>query len=203
MNTRTKLTLTDIYKLTELCLIKSYFLYENKIRLLENAGPIGLSLVVVLSESYLQHLEQKAIAEVPPIQIQPKQNKPYVHDSHARFPSKHQANTFQEILNKQDLAIQCIIEYENGNKSFNFLDINITNTINNKYEFKVHSATYISNQHRAWTLTSSKHQKCIQRFPSEKTLGMFREIYFLIDMFVENGHNKQLLGNLRIQQLKE
>ena len=36
-----KLTLTDINKLTELCLNKSYFLYENKMRLLENAGPVG------------------------------------------------------------------------------------------------------------------------------------------------------------------
>ena len=52
LNTRTKLTITDIHKLTELCLCKSYFLYENKIRLLENTGPIGLSLMVVLSESY-------------------------------------------------------------------------------------------------------------------------------------------------------
>ena len=33
LNTRTKLTLTDIHKLTELCLSKSYFLYENKIGL--------------------------------------------------------------------------------------------------------------------------------------------------------------------------
>ena len=46
LNTRTKLTLTDIHKLTELCFSKSYFLYENKIRLLENAAPIGLSLMV-------------------------------------------------------------------------------------------------------------------------------------------------------------
>ena len=46
LNTRTKLTLTDIHKLLELCLSKSYFLYENKIRLLESAGPIGLSLTV-------------------------------------------------------------------------------------------------------------------------------------------------------------
>ena len=59
LNTRTKLTLTDIHKLTELYLIKSYFLYENKIRLLENAGPI-------------RHLEHKAIAEALAIQIQPK-----------------------------------------------------------------------------------------------------------------------------------
>ena len=70
LNTHTKLTLTDIHKLTELCLSKSYFLYENKMRLLENAGPIGLSLmVVVLSESYLQHLEHKEMVEALTMQI--------------------------------------------------------------------------------------------------------------------------------------
>ena len=120
LNTRTKLTLTDIHKLTELCLSKSYFLCENKIRLLENAGPIGLSLMVVLSESYLQHLEHKVIAEALAIQIQPKTFKRYVDDSHARFTSKHHVNTFQAVLNKQDPAIQYTIEYENGNKSLNF-----------------------------------------------------------------------------------
>ena len=112
LNTRTKLTLTDIHNLTELCLSKSYFLYENKIRLLENPGAIGLSLMVVLSENYLQHLEHKAMAEALTIHIQPKTFKQYVDDSHARF-TKHHANTFQEILNKQDLAIQYTTEYEN------------------------------------------------------------------------------------------
>ena len=42
LNTGTTVTLTEIYKFTELRLNKSYFLYENKIKLLENAGPIGL-----------------------------------------------------------------------------------------------------------------------------------------------------------------
>ena len=36
----TKLTLTDIHKLTELCLSKCYFLYENNLRLFQNSGPI-------------------------------------------------------------------------------------------------------------------------------------------------------------------
>ena len=45
LNTSPKLTLSDIHKLTDLCLNKSYFLYENKIRLLENGGPICLSLM--------------------------------------------------------------------------------------------------------------------------------------------------------------
>ena len=66
--------------------------------------------MVVLSESYLQHLERKTMAEALTIQIQPKTFKRYVDDSHACFPSKHQANTFQEILNKQVPAIQYTIE---------------------------------------------------------------------------------------------
>ena len=44
--TRMKLILTDIHKLTELCVSKCYFLHENSIQLLENAGPIGFSLMV-------------------------------------------------------------------------------------------------------------------------------------------------------------
>ena len=98
LNTRTKLTFTDIHKLTELFLRKSYFLHENKIRLLENADLIGLSLMVVLFEIYLQHLERKAIAEALTKHVQTKTFKRYADDSHAHFPSKHQANTFQVIL---------------------------------------------------------------------------------------------------------
>ena len=110
---------------------------------------------------------------------QPKTFKRYVDDSHAHFTSKHHANIFQEILNKQDPAIQYTIEYENENKSLIFLDINITNTINNKYKFKVHHKkghyqhTYQTNiVHR-----HEHHQKYIQRFPSQSTLDMFPEIY--------------------------
>ena len=87
------------------------------------------------------------MAKVLTIQIQPKTFKWYVDDSHACFPSKHQANTFQEILNKQVPAIQYTIEYENKNKLLNFLDINITNTINNQHEFKVHRKKGITNIH--------------------------------------------------------
>ena len=60
---RTKLTFTDIHKLTELCLSKCYFWYENNLRLFQNSGPIGLSLMAVLSECYLQKIESKTIME--------------------------------------------------------------------------------------------------------------------------------------------
>ena len=159
--------------------------------------------MVVLSESYLQHLEHKAMVEALTMQIQPKTFKRYVDDSHARFTSKHHANIFQEILNKQDPAIQYTIEYENENKSLNFLDINITNTINNKCEFKVHRKNAITNIHIKPTSCINPniiksvfkgffhraHSICSEKYIKE-------EEKFLIDMSVENGHNKQLLKNL-------
>ena len=60
---RNKLCLKDMYALAELSLSKWYFLWNNRIRIFKNSGPIGLSFMVVLSESYVQNLEQKAIAE--------------------------------------------------------------------------------------------------------------------------------------------
>ena len=69
--------------------------------------------------------------------------------------------------------------------------------MNSKCTVKKPSPTYISNQNRTSTLTSSK---VIQRFPSQRALDLFREIFnigenFLIDMFVEKGYNKRLLKN--------
>ena len=64
---RTKLNLTDMQQLLELCLSECYFLYNNVIWTLENSGPIGISIVVVLSECYLQRIEQKSITQLSPL----------------------------------------------------------------------------------------------------------------------------------------
>ena len=59
---RTKLTLVDTHQLIELYVSECYFLYNNLIWKLYNSGPTGLSIIVVLSECYLQRLEEKSIA---------------------------------------------------------------------------------------------------------------------------------------------
>ena len=59
---RTKLTLVDMHQLLELCLSECYFLYKNLIWKSHKSGPIGLSIMVVLSECYLHRLEEKPIA---------------------------------------------------------------------------------------------------------------------------------------------
>ena len=117
---RTKLCLKDIYELADFCLSKCYFLWNNEIRILKNSGPIELSFMVALSESYVQNLEHKAIAEALTLNLAPKTYRRYV-----RFTSKKQSRQFQNILNKQDKQIQFTIEDENEEMCLKVLDIKI------------------------------------------------------------------------------
>ena len=65
-----------------------------------NSGPIGLSIMVVFSECYLQRLEEKSIALSFALNIWPKTFKRYVDDSHARLENKQKPLQFLEIVNK-------------------------------------------------------------------------------------------------------
>ena len=103
-------------------------------------------------------------------------------------------------------TIQYIIECENGNKSLNFLDINITNTINNKHELKEQPKKAITNIHiktTSWIdpniiksvfkgFLYRTHSICSEKYVKE-------EQTFLIDIFVENVYYKQLLKSLVIE----
>ena len=94
----------------------------------------------------------------------------------------------------------------NGRKSLNFLDINITNIINNKYELKNHAKKAITSMHiypiPCLNLNTIKsvfngflhiaQSICLKKHIRE-------EKNFLIDMFVENGHNKQVLKKLVVE----
>ena len=56
---RTKLSVADIINLVKLCLSKCYFLFDDQLYEIEDAGPIGLSLMVVMVECYLQTIEKE------------------------------------------------------------------------------------------------------------------------------------------------
>ena len=84
----------------DLCVSECYFLYNNLIWKLYNSGPVGLYIMVVLSECYLQRLKEKSIALSFALNISPKTCKCYVDDSHARFENKQQSLQFLEIFNK-------------------------------------------------------------------------------------------------------
>ncbi|XP_065667862.1 uncharacterized protein LOC136088126 [Hydra vulgaris] len=143
----TKLSIPEIKQLIELCLYQCYFHWNNEIHVMENSGPIGLSFMVVLAESFLQFHENNAIkmalTQNPALNL--KSFLRYVDDSHARFSNIKQAKQFQDILNQQHPAIQYTIEVENETKTLNFLDITITNNTLGKYEYKVYRKEAITN----------------------------------------------------------
>ena len=109
---RTKLTLTDIHKLIELCLSTNYFIFDNRVPILENSGQIGLTLMVVKSEAFLQRLEDRALQEVRATNLASLRYKRYVDVSHARFETVHQSHSFLNILNKPNKAIKYTMEKE-------------------------------------------------------------------------------------------
>ena len=199
---RTKLCLKDIYELAELCLNKCYFLWNGEIRILKNSGPIGLSFTVVLSESYVQNLGQKAIAPALTLNLAPTTYRRYVDDIHARFESKGQSREFQKILKKQDKHIQFTAEDENGEKCLNFLDIKTKNN-NGRHEFNVHRKQAITN-------VQIKPHSCIppdtvtsicKGFLARATKicsGKYlkEEIEYLTDIFCENGHDRKILKKI-------
>ena len=83
--------LVDIQQLIELCVSECYFLWDNVIWNLLNSRPIHLSIMVVLSQSYLQNLEKNAIDLALSFDIAPKTFCRYVDDSHAQFGSRSNA----------------------------------------------------------------------------------------------------------------
>ena len=86
LKTRTKLMLMDLQQLAELCVCECYFLWDNVIwDLILTSEPIGLSIVVVLSESYLQNLEKHAIELALTFGIAPETFCRYVDDPYAQL----------------------------------------------------------------------------------------------------------------------
>ena len=211
LNKYTKLKIPEIKTLLELCLSKCYFIWNQEIHLLKDSGPIGLSIMVVMAEAFLQVLEAKAIEEAlhlkPP--LLPLSFYRYVDDSHARFKDDSSADTFLYILNKQHQKIQYTIERENEKKELQFLDIKIMNDGSGKYGFDVYRKEAITNvQVRPESSHDPKILKGIfygflyraKSICSEKYIN--KEVEFLVDTFVENGYREDALRQI-VQEFNE
>ena len=202
---RTNLTLDHIKSLIDLCLENSYFLWNEKIYKLIDSGPIGLSLMVVMAEGFLQVIEKNAIniAVAYPVSVAPITHRRYVDDTHDRFLNKEDSEEFLRILNAQDPHIQFEPEYENEDKELNFLDCSIMNTGEGRYQTKVYRKDAITN---VQIKSNSDHDEKIKdgifkgflhrarTLCTEKYLA--DEIEFLIDVFVENGYRRKNLEKL-------
>ena len=201
---RTKLTLVHIHQLIELCVSECHFLYNNLFWKLYNSGPIGLSIMVVLSGCYLQRLEENSIALSFALNIWPKTFKCYVDDSHARFENKQKYLQFLELLNKQDSSIQYNIEFENNQKQLNFLDITITNNGTAFYDFKIFRKPAITNlqikshSNMAPNVSVSVFKGFLSRaYKICSECYIDEEIQCLIDVLTKNGYERKTLEKIK------
>ncbi|XP_065658082.1 uncharacterized protein LOC136082593 [Hydra vulgaris] len=201
----TKLTLNETKQLIEPCLFRCYFLWNGEIHELENSGPIGLSFMVVLAESFLQNHEEKAVkmamTMIPSIDI--KSFHRYVDDSHARFSNLKQAELFQTIFNRQHPSLKYTIEVKNKNKILNFLDITVINNTQGKYEFKVYRKDAITNiqikphsNHDPKILKAIFNGYIYRAYSICSKNHLEDEINFLIQVFTENGHDEKMLKDI-------
>lgn len=201
----------DLKILIELCLSKCYFLWNNEIHELEDSGPIGLSLMVVMAEGFLQHLEKKAteiaLRETPTLSL--KTYRRYVDDSHARFADRPDAEKFKTILNQQHPKIQYTLDQENENQELEFLDVKIKNDGNGKYTFSVHRKEAITNiqlkphsDHDPKILQGIFKGFVHRAFELCSTQNIDAELTFLRNIFEENGYEKEQLSKI-ISEVKE
>ena len=161
--------------------------------------------MVVLAESFLQMIENTSlsIATSLPIPVKPITHKRYVDDTHDRFNSIEESESFLEILNNQDARIRFEPEYENANKELNYLDTTIINNRDGNYKFKLYRKDAITN-------IQIKPNSC---HDGKVKIGLFKgyisraksicspeyfdeEIKFLVNVFVENGYKKEMLENI-------
>ena len=203
LSRRTKLKIAEIKSLIELCLSKCYFLWNEEIHMLKDSGPIGLSLMVVMAEGFLQVLEARAIEEALHMQppTEPLTHFRYVDDSHTRFLDEERPNRFLGVLNKQNRHIQYTMEVENERKELSYLEILSRNAGTGKYEFEIYRKAAITNvQVKPESCHDPKILKGIFkgfvnrafRICSKEFLE--KEIEFLIQVFKENGYKE---GDLR------
>ena len=162
------------------------FKYQLLMRIFDNSSPIGLALMVAISEVFLQCLEDKVMKEALVTNLALLIYKRYVDDSHARFKTVHQTHSFLNILNKQ-----------------NFLYVTIINNGAWKYEFKILGKNAIANvQIKLHSYMNPVSIRAIfkefvsraKKLCSEKFLD--EELNFLIDMFAENRHDQNYLNSI-------
>jgi hypothetical protein len=198
----TKLKLKEIKEMIELCISRCYFIWNEEIHVLKDSGPIGLSIMVVLAEGFLQVLESKALNEAlreqPP--YAPITFYRYVDDSHSRFYETGQPGRFLNKLNQQDERVQYTMEVENAKKELNYLEIKTINKGTGKYEFDVFRKAAITN---VQVKPNSSHDPNILKGIFKGFLKranticsdeyLEKEIEFLVEVFVKNGYKRENL----------
>ena len=128
------------------------------------------------------------------LNVSPKTFKRYVDDKHVRFENKQESLQFLVILNKSQPFIRYNTEFENDQKQLNLLDITITNSGTNPYDFKIFRKPAVtnvqikSNSNMAANISVSVFERFLSRaYKIYSKCYIDKEIQLLIDVFTGDG----------------
>ena len=214
---RTKLTPKDIYDLCDLCLSSSNFIYDGRHHTTNDSGPIGLSLMVTVSQLWMTFTIDEAIKTARDRGcIVPQNIEVYVDDCWAticdpprrqglrsNLPRRDPIAEFTDCLNSVHPRVQFTCEIEKD-CSIAFLDVWVTRHEDGKISTTVYRKPSNTNigikphscQDPKITISAFKGELCrIHRLCStpEETK---KQIDFVLDLYEDNGHNRAKLSEI-------
>ena len=213
---RTKLTPYDIADLIHLCLSTSDFNYDGRHHTTKDSGPIGLSLMVTVSQLWMTHTMTEARKITQNRQIALPRftficmddiwcvvlNRP------SRTGLRNSPNTdqpspalqFKDCLNAVHPRVQFTIE-EEKDKSIAFLDVFVTRHDDGKLSTRIYQKPSNTNicikpqscQNPQTAMASFKGDLCRCYRLCTSMEQTKKEIEFTINLYRDNGHDRQKL----------
>ena len=215
---RTLLTPYDIVDLITICLSTSDFVYDGRHHTTKDSGPIGLSLMVTVSQLWMVHTMEEAIkiARQRNYTI-PRNITTYIDDCWCtvnRPPprtglrsgepqERNPVEDFNECLNAVHPRVQFTREEEENN-SIPFLDTFLTRHEDGTISSRIYRKPTNTNicikpqscQDPKTVVASFKGELCrCHRLCTSKE-QVQKEIQFTLDLYEDNGHNREKLKNI-------
>ena len=213
LKSRTKLSPDEICDLISLCLSSSNFLYDDRHHTQKDSGPIGLSLMVTVSQIWMIYTIEKAIQIARSRNLTvPRHLKVYMDDcwglvSYPRqglrsssVSSADPAVEFNQCLNEVHPRVQFTREDEIDG-AIAFLDVHLQRENNGKISTSVYRKPSNTNitikpnscQHPNTAIASFKSELCRAHRICSTDAHLQKEITFITNLFVDNGHDRALL----------
>ena len=215
---RTQLTPYDIIDLVTMCLSSSNFVYDGRHHTTNDSGPIGLSLMVTVSQIWMVHTMEEAIKIAKQRNhIVPKNINIYMDDCWCTVLSpplrtglrsgnaqeRNPTADFNECLNAVHSRVQFTRE-EEVEKSIAFLDVFVTREDDGTLSTRVYrkpSNTNISIkpnscQEPKTSVASFKGELCRCHRLCSSPEQIKKEIEFTLDLYEDNGHNRDKLKHI-------
>ena len=217
LHKRTSLSPYDIVDLIDICLSSSNFVYDGRHHTTENSGPIGLSLMVTVSQIWMIYTIGEAVKIAKNRGcIVPQNIEVYVDDCWATIldppprtglrndrPRRDPAAEFQECLNAVHPRVQFTRE-EETDKSIAFLDCLVTRHDDGTISTTVYRKPSNTNiaikpqscQDPKTAISAFKGELCrCHRLSSSPELAR-KSIEFVLDLYEDNGHDREKLKKI-------